>query len=301
MSLNPIVPSPGGQYTYPSPLAPQSSYTAAVTSVYPNALLAQTVTSYLNTFILANFGLNASSLMLAQSICSDDANAPYFGNASNMGQTAPFQNNFLGPFFAGGLGGYPHTGLTAFIAWGSHVTNTGALALTAMPHIGITQQAEVGYINRYGHTSENQVSSTCGAVALANAWVVSSSVAPTTGDFPNDYQQYTLTDILYPYKAGIETGSFGEQMMFSTEIIRVSSSQWIINNIPNLTSPPAVPGTYTIPANIYYFCGTFINVDYGYDAYINPNTFQVFEPSNTTSSPSGSWVDYTTQFLNGLT
>jgi len=86
-------------------------------------------------------------------------------------------------------------------------------------------------------------------------------------------------------------------MQFSTEIIRVSSSQWIINNIPNLTSPPSVPGKYPIPANIYYFCGTFINVDYGYEAYINPNTFQVYDISLGTS---GSWVDYTTQFLNGL-
>ena len=297
MSVNPIVPGPGGQFTYPSPLPAQSNYTNTVRSFYPSASLAQDVISYTNTFISTNFGINATNLMLAQSVCSDDANAPYFGNASNMGQTPPFQNNFLGPFFAGGVGGYPHTGITAFIAWGSHVTNTGALALTAMPHIGITQNGDLGYISRYGHTSENQISSTCGAIAVANAWVISSSNAPTTNNFPNDYQQYTLTDILYPYRAAITTGSFGQQMQFSTEKIRVSSSQWIINNIPNLTSPPAVAGTYPIPANIYYFCGTFINVDYGYDAYINPNTFQVYDIS---LGASGSWVDYTTQFLNGL-
>jgi len=301
MALNPIVPVPGGNYSYPAEQPAQSNYTSVVRSFYPSASLAQDVISYVNTFISSNFGINASNLMLAQAICSDDANAPYFGNASNMGQTPPSQNSFLGPFFAGGIGGYPHTGITAFIDWGSHVTNTGALALTAMPHIGITQNGELGYISRYGHTSENQISSTCGAIAVANAWVVSSSVAPTAStNFPNDYQQYTLTNILYPYRSVISTGSFGQQMQFSTEKIRVSSSQWIINNIPNLISPPAVPTTYTIPANIYYFCGTFINVDYGFDAYINPNTFQVFQPSNTASSPSGSWVDYTSQFLSGL-
>jgi hypothetical protein len=287
--------------TVPGPSGPegpaQPEYTAVVRATYPSASLANDVMTYLGSFIQTNFGYTSDQLLLGQSICSDDANAPTFANVpSNLGQSAPFQNNFLGPFFAGGIGGYPHTGTTAMIAWASHYTDGGALVLVEMPHIGITADNDLGFMYRKGQTA---LSATCGAVAVANSWVSSSSTAPTAStQFPNNYQQYTLTNILYPYKAAIQTGSFGQQMQFSTEIIRVSSSQWIINNIPNLVVP--VSGSspaYNMPTNVYYFCGTFINTDYGYQAYINPNTFQVFDIS---LGASGSWVDYTTQFLSGL-
>lgn len=297
MSVNPIVPGPGAQYSYPAPLPAQSNYTTTVQQYYPSASIAQTVMNYLGNFIQINFGYTPSQLLLGQSICSDDANAPTFINVpNNLGQSAPFQNNFLGPFFAGGIGGYPHTGTTAMIAWASHYTEGGALVLVEMPHIGITQDGDLGYMYRKGQTS---LSATCGAVAVANGWVVGSSTPPTAStQFPNNYQQYTLTEILYPYKASISTGSFGQQMQFSTEIIRESSSQWIINNIPNLILPASGSApAYNMPTNVYYFCGTFINTDYGYEAYINPNTFQVFDINLGTS---GSWVDYTTQFLSGL-
>ena len=295
MAVNPIVPGPGTSYEYPAPLPAQSNYTSTVQQYYPSASGAQNVMSYLKNYIQINFGATADNLMFAQSICSDDINASSFINVPNIGQSAPVQNNFLGPFFAGGIGGYPHTGTTAMIAWCSHVTDTGALLLVEMPHIGVTQEGDLGFVHRRGHATETGMSSTCGAIAVANSWVVSSSLAPTTASFPNNFQQYTLTDILYPYKATL-TGSFGEQMQFSTEIIRVSSSQWIINNLPNLVIPTGQT-PYPVPANVYYFCGTFINVDDGYQAYINPNTFQVFDISLGTS---GSWVNYTTQFLSGL-
>lgn len=298
MANNPIVPGPGALYSYPTPLPAQSNYTETVQQYYPSASAAETVMSYLKNYIQINFGVTADNLMFAQSICSDDINASTYIDVVNIGQSAPTQNNFLGPFFAGGIGGYPHTGTTAMIAWCSHVTDTGALLLVEMPHIGVTQEGDLGFVHRRGHATETGMSSTCGAIAVANSWVSSSSTPPTAStQFPNNYQQYTLTNILYPYKSTL-TGSFGEQMQFSTEIIRVSSSQWIINNLPNLIIPASGSApAYPVPANVYYFCGTFINVDDGYNAYINPNTFQVFDINLGTS---GSWVDYTTQFLSGL-
>ena len=296
MSVNPIVPGPGSQFSYPATPAAQSTYTTTVRTYYPSASLAQNVMNYLGTYIQTHYGVTPGNLMFAQSICSDDANAAAFINVNNIGQSAPAQNNFLGPFFAGGIGGYPATGTTAMIAWASHVTDGGALVLVEMPHIGVTQDSNLGFMRRRGQTS---LSATCGAVAVANSWVSGSSTPPTASvQFPDNFQQFTLTDILYPYKAAIQTGSFGDSMKFSTEIIRQSSSQWIINNIPNLVVPASGSGTpFPMPANVYYFCGTFINVDDGYQAYINPNTFQVFDVSLGTS---GSWVDYTTQFLSGL-
>jgi hypothetical protein len=291
----------GGVGSVPAPSTPegpaQPGYTATVRTFYPSASLAETVMTYIGNFIETNFGYTPGQLLLAQSICSDDANAPTFANIpTNLGQSAPFQNNFLGPFFAGGIGGYPSTGTTAMIAWASHYTDGGALILVEMPHIGITVDGDLGFMYRKGQTA---LSATCGAVAVANGWVSSSSTPPNAStQFANNYQQYTLTDILYPYKAAIQTGSFGEQMQFSTEIIRVSSSQWIIDNIPNLIVPASGSApAYNMPTNVYYFCGTFINSDYGYQAYINPDTFLEFD---ITLGTSGSWVDYTTQFLSGL-
>jgi Limiting CO2-inducible proteins B/C beta carbonyic anhydrases len=264
---------------------PQPGYTAAVQTIYPNAVLAETFGTYLQNYLQNQFQIIPNQVVLSNSVCSDDVDALML--TDNIGQWPTSLSTFLGPFFSGGLAGYPHTGVTGLAAWESHYYFGSSLLIFNAPHIGITQYGDVGYVYRKGQNST--LSSTCGAIAGANAWTISSSLAPTTGSFPNDYQQYTITNIVYPYKAGLATGSYAQQMVFSTNIVAASSSQWFIDNVPTTGYYNAIP-----PTDIYYCGGTFINTDYGYLGYVDINTFQKL-PQGTSI-----WEDYTTSFLAGL-
>jgi len=171
-----------------------SSYDAIVQATYPNAVdsyhFGEVAKSYISTF-----GYASDNIVLANSICSDDVNGPTFINEINIGQFPSSTNQFLGPFMAGGLAGYPHTGRLAVAAWASHATTqtTGALFLINMPHIGISQQANlvlasdnVGRMHRRGKASATG-DQTCGAAFFAYTQsavnILGLSVPPTASEY----------------------------------------------------------------------------------------------------------------------
>lgn len=283
MQHYPNPPQPGGG---PNQGPPQPGYTSAVQQTYPYAVFADTLGSYLQLYLQQYFGVNASQAVLSNSVCSDDVDA--LALPGNIGQWPKSLSTFLGPFFSGGLAGYPHTGVTGLLAWESHYYYGSSLLIFNAPHIGITRYNDIGYMYRRGQG--NTKSNTCGAIATANNWVIANGAPPTTGDFPNDYQQYTITNMLYPYKSTLAAGSYADNMVFSTYITAVSSSQWFIQNTPTTGYYNAAP-----PTDIYYCGATFINTDDGYLGYVDVNTFQKLP------SGSSSWVDYSTSFRTGLT
>jgi hypothetical protein len=268
-------------------------YTFTVKKTYPNVVLAETFGTKSINFINSQFGYSASNIVIAESICSDDVNAPIF--TGNIGQFPTSATSYLGPFMAGGLAGYPHTGVVGLAAWMSHATTAtnGALFLYSAPHIGITSDGDVGFMRRRGQG--NALSSTCGAVAAAIATVTASgAVQPTTNNYSllpgsnalNDYQQFTLTSILWDNKATILAANASDRMRIATEIIRSASQTWVTNNIQ---------AAYTMvgsTADVFFCTGTFINVDDGNDAYIDTSTFAKYNNSG--------WTDYTAAFKNTL-
>jgi hypothetical protein len=275
------------------------SYDAIVQATYPNAVDSYHFGEVAKSFISSSFGYVSDNIVLANSICSDDVDGPVFINEVNIGQFPSSTNQFLGPFMAGGLAGYPHTGRLAVAAWASHATTqtSGALFLINMPHIGITQQADlvsgsdnVGRMHRRGKASATG-DQTCGAAFFAYtqsaANILGLSVPPTASEYVDNYQWYTLVDILYPFSASF-TGSYSQNMVKSTEYIRSASDAWIVG--PNGVSNPLS----FVPAgvDIFYCNGTFINTDDGYNSYVTVNSFQKF---------SGSvWYDYTAAFTGSL-
>ena len=62
----------------------QTTYTSIVTaaSAYPNAILVEDFGNYCKTFIQSLCGYSANNVLLADSICSDDVNAPAYYNLS---------------------------------------------------------------------------------------------------------------------------------------------------------------------------------------------------------------------------
>ena len=270
-----------------NPVASQTAYTETVKITYPNAVFAETFGTYTTNFI-AEQGYSSDNIIYAEGICSDDVDGPTFTGVNNIGEFPESMNTFLGPFMSGGLAGYPFVGSVGLGAWASHVTNTGTLFITSTPHIGITIDGDVGYMYRRGQG--DYLSNTCGAVAGAINWVITSDNAPEYTGFTGggNYEFYILTDILYPYRSTLSGMTYGEQMKFATDSIRDAAEQFIIDTLPAAVTAQT--------SNDVYFCnGTFINTDDGYEAYVDINRFKRYNTLENT------WTDLTSEYLSGLT
>lgn len=271
-------------------------YLDVVKATYPDAILSEHFAVKLEQFLSAR-GVKASDTILNSVTCSDDVNASEFANIVNIGQTPPTLNNFLGPFMGGGLAGYPHTGLLGLQAFQSHATtdtpNDGPLLIINMPHIGITQQADlvaandnVGRMLRRGKSSAT-ADNTCGAVATAIADAITlNGVAPvaTNAPFVNNYQRYQLALITYTSYAYYNAHTYSQNMIQATELIRAAGYTLLHNTL--------LPSNFASQTNLYLLSGTFINVDDGWSSCINVNSLAVLN--------TGTWTDLTTQFTNTL-
>jgi len=289
----------------------QAQYTTVVTkaSAYPNAILVEDFGNYCKTFIQTLCGYSAGNVLLADSICSDDVNAPAYYN-NNIGQMPASFNDFQGPFFAGGIGGYPHTGSIAMFAWASHVqyVSNGALMLFSAPHIGVTSAGRLGYMVRRGQSSD---SNTCGAVGVAvtrNLDTVLSGVPPLSTDvFPfaqggtashtgsgNNYQQYILNKIVWDdvttrRSLTASNVTFENKMKLATESIRQATYTQAKANL-SAAFVTINRSLSDLVKDVFCVNGTFINVDDGYQAYIQVNSFELYKTASNT------FVTYTTPF-----
>jgi len=286
----------------------QLDYGNVIRQTYPNAVTAENFGARVQSYIQSVSAVHTpENVLFAASICSDDVNGPVFNNLNNLGQMPQSLQAFLGPFMAGGLDGYPHTGTTGLFAYASHVTqNTnGALFIYVAPHIGITRDGQVGYMRRRGQ-NYNDLSATCGAAAAAADWVSRSNVAPTfpsTGLLanPSDYQFFTLVDAIWSNvtarNAIKATSDFGQQMIIATEAIRSAAYNIITASVGGTsTFSLAYDSCFTggFKPDVYISSGTFINVDDGFKAYADVSNFMKYNNS------TGNFTDYTTQFKAGL-
>ena len=289
----------------------QTTYTSIVTaaSAYPNAILVEDFGNYCKTFIQSLCGYTADNVLRADSICSDDVNAPAYYN-NNIGQMPASFNDFQGPFFAGGIGGYPHTGSIAMFAWASHVqyVTNGALMLFSAPHIGVTSTGRLGHMVRRGQTSD---SNTCGAVGVAvtrNLDTALSGVPPLSTDvFPfaqggtathtgsgNNYQQYILNKIVWDditTRRSLTASdiSFEVKMKLATESIRQATYTQAKANL-SAAFVTINPSLSNLVKDVFVVNGTFINVDDGYQAYMQVNSFELYKTKDN------AFVTYTTPF-----
>jgi hypothetical protein len=275
-------------------------YDTIVQTTYQNAVDSYHFGEVIKSFISGTFGYVSDNIVLANSICSDDVDGPVFVNEINIGQFPSSLNQFLGPFMAGGLAGYPHTGRLAVAAWASHATTetSGALLLINMPHIGITQQEDlvntnnnVGRMHRKGKLDATS-DITCGAAFFAYtqsaANFLNLSVPPSASEYVDDFQWFTLVDILYPFSESF-SGSYSENMILSTELIRSASDALLVGPSGILNTGSGIPANL----DVFYCNGIFINTDYGYNSYVSINSFQKY-------SGSGGWEDFTSAFISSL-
>ena len=273
-----------------TPQPDQTAYTNTVRQTYPNAILAETVGNRCATFIQSVCGYAPGDVVTAACICSDDKNAPIFPN-NTFGQYPTSLQQFSGPFFAGGIGGYPFPGIVGLFAWMSHVTTPGALFIYVHPHIGITQSGQVGFMKRRGQ--QGNLSQTCGAVNAAQGRIVG-TLSATPPTFPsaeftiNDFQQFTLVNALYSNKttrdaltaaAPVQGGTYGQRMKIATDAILVAALSAVETILP-ISYGAFFQGENTV--DVFVHAGTFINVDDGYNAYIDTIAFKKYNPVTQT-------------------
>ena len=276
--------------TSPAITADQSAYTNTVRLTYPNAVLAETFGSRCATFIQTLCGYTPDDVISAACICSDDKNAPIFPN-NTFGQYPVSLQQFSGPFFAGGIGGYPFPGIVGLFAWMSHVTETGALFIYVHPHIGITKSGQVGFMKRRGQGGN--LSQTCGAVNAAQARIVGplSATAPTfpSAEFTiNDFQQYTLVNTLFSNTttrnaltaaSPTQGGTYAQRMKIATDAILVAALSAVETILP-ISYNAFFQGENS--KDVFVHAGTFINVDDGFSAYVDTIAFKKYNPVTQT-------------------
>ncbi len=148
--------------------------------------------------------LSISKTIWATSLCADEAN-----NAVNI-LSVLFAGN--GPFNLGGLSGLPFIGKTGLLAFASHIPTNGGAFIIYGPHIGVTNEGELGKIRRDEQVSD---SNCCGSINVG-VETAKSGIKPLEVD-RLDPQQNRVEQILFEKKDEILNAP--NPMKAATEII----------------------------------------------------------------------------------
>lgn len=151
---------------------------------------------------LSEKNLNKKNTLWATSVCSDEVN-------QSLHQLDEYFETF-GPFILGGISGIPFAGKTGFKAFSSHIPDNGGALIIYGPHVGITQEGEIGKVHRAGQKLNT---SSCGSVigALNTLKSDGSSEKPKY-----DYQQEEVKNLLR--KNWDKLSSSEDQIITATEI-----------------------------------------------------------------------------------
>lgn len=205
----------------------------------------------LNTYkALVDYNLPPEKIMLAHSICSDDVNAIEYPEEGKQ---------MLGPFNLGGLNGYPFTGLTGMSAFAHHVPDEGAAMVFYAPHIGVSNNGELGKIIRVGQDEE---SSCCGATVLALNRLTNNQIVPGEKPF-DDYQQHSLQEFLFDKKQRILDSPY--PIKEATEVIFEQSGSLI----DHLVKKTSFSGKY-----LFVIGAVIINTDWQYGSFVELRRFE---------------------------
>jgi len=143
--------------------------------------------------------IDLSKVLLANSVCADDVIPIRESEIPLPKIKGKLKQHFLGPFSMGGLAGIPYSGLTGVLTVAHHIPEGGAALIVYGPHIGITDQGELGKLLRPGQQRE---SAACGALTLALKHFQSApDYVPAYND--DDTEQMTLERRLLPFREQI--------------------------------------------------------------------------------------------------
>jgi hypothetical protein len=154
---------------------------------YPKAQKGAEVTETYLGYLEDTYKADLSKMLFATSLCSDDINV-----------STDFRKVLSRPFTMGGLGGLPYSGFTGMVAYGHHIPDDGDAFIFYGPHIGITDDGELGRMQRPG---QKALSNSCGALMLALdrlGYEDEDIYVPINIEY--DYQQTLLERTVMPFK-----------------------------------------------------------------------------------------------------
>jgi hypothetical protein len=160
---------------------------------YPKAQTGAEITDNYLALLEKEYKTDLKKMLFATSVCSDDINV-----------STDFRRVLSRPFTMGGLGGLPYAGFTGMVAFSHHIPDGGDAFIFYGPHIGITDDGELGRMRRIG---QERLTNSCGALMLALERFnrTESQPAYTPLNLYYDTQQYQLEQALMPYKHDILT------------------------------------------------------------------------------------------------
>ncbi|PAC29289.1 hypothetical protein [Flectobacillus sp. BAB-3569] len=167
--------------------------TKKVSVHYPNAKSGDDITESYLTLLEKEYNSDLKKMLFATSVCSDDVNV-----------STDFRRVLSRPFTMGGLGGLPYSGFTGMVAFSHHIPDGGDAFIFYGPHIGITDEGELGRMRRIG---QKRLTNSCGALMLALERFQSDDDVDTyvPQSVHYDYQQIQLEQTLMPFKNKILT------------------------------------------------------------------------------------------------
>lgn len=135
---------------------------ALVRGHYPGALPASAFRRAMIRWLEEELGLGMDHILLATSVCADDV--VFITDVAGNIETQRATHDMFGLFEMGGLAGLPFTGKTGMTAFAHHVPDQGAACIVYGPHIGMTDDGQLGRLLRPG---QHDHTAACGALALA--------------------------------------------------------------------------------------------------------------------------------------
>jgi hypothetical protein len=157
---------------------------------FPGAITNQDIVSRVST-ILAGKGYTPANTLLATSLCCDE-----LARQLEDDFTGVYGNNFN----LGGLSGFPFAGNTGFGAMAAHIPDDGYCLLVHGPHVGITEDGQVGKVERSGIAL---VDKCCGSAIAASNYLQGitdgGAVVTTRIQSFTDFQQGAVQELILPW------------------------------------------------------------------------------------------------------
>ncbi len=168
-----------------------------VRSHYPGALPASAFRRKIIRWLEGELGMDMAHILLATSVCADDV--VFITDVAGNIETHRATHEMFGLFEMGGLAGLPFTGKTGMTAFAHHVPDHGAACIVYGPHIGMTDDGQLGRLLRPGQHEETTA---CGALGVAIKHFQSRPDYQPVLD-EDDSQEALLEMRLKPYMAQI--------------------------------------------------------------------------------------------------
>lgn len=229
----------------------QKVFDRVVLEHFPNARDAKDTSVHFLGKLVSEHNLDVSRILMATSLCSDDINIP----------STTFFNVLWGPFIMGGLGGLPFAGTTGMTAFAHHIPDEGSAFIFYGPHIGITQEGELGKMYR---PRQDHPGNSCGALMLALDRFQDADYRPQLVD--SDYQQMTLESTLLPYREEILAADLPQKAITEKTFLEIDR---LVHDYLRKTK-----AEFQVE-KIVLLGGIIINTDTGTDDYFDVRNFEV--------------------------